>query len=364
MLIISRLPRFTLSIVAGALAASLLAGCGAEQNADAAQAPVLRPVPVRVTEVSLAQATEPLRFAGVVRARQRAGLTFQVGGVLKERSVELGQRVEAGQVLARLYNPELLPARDAARAKLAELQAQTAQAERDLQRAEQLFERGVVSTQQREQQRSRLEALQAGVASARASLRQTEQLQGETELRAPFAGSIEALSVEPGEFVSPGQPVMRLAASDGHEVEVRVPARLLVGLETGQSVPVWNSLSGEQGAGRVIEIGLGSSTGGSLYPLVIGVEGDLARSGDGVEVGLLATRLPQTTVPVSAIMRSPNGLAVFRIEQDRARRVAVQVSALQGERAVLQGDALTTGDKVVYAGLTRLAEGDAVELLP
>lgn len=364
MSLVSHLPRFTLYLAVGVLAMTTLAGCGADQNADAAEMQSTRAVPVRVAEVSQSLASDPLRFAGVVRARQRAGLTFQVGGVLKERTVELGQRVEAGQVLARLYNPELLPARDAAKARLAELQAQTAQAERDLRRAEQLFERGVVSIQEREQQRARLEALQAGAASARASLRQTEQLQSETELRAPFAGSIEAVGVEPGEFVAPGQTVLRLAAANGHEIEVRVPAHLLAGLEIGQAVPVWNSLSGEQGVGRVAEIGLGSSAGGSLYPLIISIEGDLARSGDGVEVGLLATRLAQTSVPVSAVMRSPGGLAVFRIEDNRARRVAVEVSALQGERAVLKGSALVPGDKVVYAGLTRLAEGDAVELLP
>ncbi|SDS45319.1 RND family efflux transporter, MFP subunit [Halopseudomonas xinjiangensis] len=364
MLIPSCVPRFTLLIAFATFGVATLAGCGGDSNADAAEMTPVGAVPVRVAEVSRAEIGEPLRFAGVVRARQRAGLTFQVGGVLKERPVQLGQRVEAGQLLATLYNPELLPARDAAKARLAELQAQTAQAERDLQRSEQLFERGVVSTQQREQQRSRLEALQAGMASARASLRQTQQLQRETELRAPFAGSIEALEVEPGEFVSPGQMVMRLAAFDRHEVEVSVPARLLAGLETGQTLPVWNSLTGAESAGRIIDIGLGSSAGGSLYPLVVGLDGDVARSGDGVEVGLKASRLAQTSVPVSAIMRSPTGLAVFRVEQDRARRIAVEVSSLQGERAVLRGEALQVGDRVVYAGLTRLAEGDAVELLP
>ncbi len=363
MLILSRFARFILPVAFAASGLATLAGCGGETTADAAELTPVRAVPVRVAEVSRTEVGEPLRFAGVVRARQRAGLTFQVGGVLKERPVQLGQRVEAGQVLAKLYNPELLPARDAAKARLAELQAQTAQAERDLQRSEQLFERGVISAQQREQQRSRLEALQAGVASAQASLRQTQQLQRETELRAPFAGSIEALEVEPGEFVAPGQPVLRLAASDGHEVEVRVPARLLAGLETGQILPVRNSLTGAEKAGRVIDIGLGSSEGGSLYPLVVGLDGDLARSGDGVEVGLQASWLAESSVPVSAIMRSPTGLAVFRIEQDRAQRVAVEVSALQGERAVLRGDALQEGDQVVYAGLTRLADGDAVELL-
>lgn len=358
-----RTSRFLAVALLGATGVSMLSGCGSDSNATAADSAV-RVVAVRAAAVEHNGQVEPLRFAGVVRARQRAALTFQVGGVLQERSVELGQQVKAGDLLARLYNPELIPARDAAKGRLAELKAQTAQAERDLERAEQLFERGVVSVQEREQRKASLDALRAGVASAEAVLRQTEQMSGESALRAPFAGSIEAIEVEPGEFVAPGQPVMRLAASGGQEVEVRVPAQLLDGLEVGASVPVWHSLSGREAKGRIAEIGLGSSIGGALYPLVVSLDDTTARSGDGVEVGLSRPGRDELTVPVSSVMRSATGQSVFRVEGDEVRRIPVEIESLQGERAVLNGGQLEEGDRVVYAGITRLAEGDRVELLP
>lgn len=359
----ARIARFNTVALLVALSATILSGCGSEGSATAA-ASAVRTISVRAAMVEHGGQVEPLRFAGVVRARQRAALTFQVGGVLQERTVELGQQVEAGQLLARLYNPELIPARDAAKGRLAELKAQTAQAQRDLERAEQLFERGVVSVQEREQRKASLDALRAGVASAEALLRQSEQMSGESALRAPFAGSIEAVEVEPGEFVAPGQPVMRLAAAGGQEVEVRVPAQLLDGLEVGASVPVWHSLSGSESAGRIAEIGLGSSVGGALYPLVVSLDETAARSGDGVEVGLVRPGRDELTVPVSSVMRSATGLSVFRVEGDEVRRVPVEIASLQGERAVLNGSQLTVGDRVVYAGITRLADGDRVELLP
>lgn len=339
-----------------------LAGCRNDVSVTASER--ARPVSVRAAEVLRPVETEPLHFAGVVRARQRASLTFQVGGVLSERGVDLGQPVEAGQVLATLYNPELVPARNAAHARVRELEAQAAQARRDLQRTEQLFDRGVLSAHESEQQRARLEALLAAVSSARAAASQTEQLQHESSLRAPFSGRVEAVLVEPGEFVSPGQPVLRLAAADGLEVEVRVPAPMLRELQAGQVLPVRNGMSGLKLKGRVLEIGRSASQGSALYPLIVSLTHEDLQTGDAVEVGLQRPGRDALAVPLSAIMRSAEGLAVFRVHDSQVRRVPVEVESVRGELAMLSSGNLVAGDRVVYAGLTRLADNDRVELLP
>ncbi|QIB52556.1 efflux RND transporter periplasmic adaptor subunit [Pseudomonas sp. OIL-1] len=355
------LPRLIRILLPG-LAVLSLSGCGNDGGVAAAEQS--SPVPVRVAEVVKPQATEPLHFAGAVRARQRASLTFQVGGVLSERTAELGQAVEAGQVLASLYNPELEPARDAALARIRELEAQASQARRDLQRTEQLYEKGVVSANEREQQRARLEALRAGVSNAKAAAARTERLQEESQLRAPFAGQIEAVLVEPGEFVAPGQPTFRLAAAGGMEVEVRVPASLLREMQVGQTLPVRNALTGAQLAGHVVEIGRSASGASALYPLVISLDHADLQSGDAVEVGLQRPGGEALAVPLAAIMRSADGLAVFRVNDGQVRRVPVEVESVRGELAMLGSDTLAAGDQVVYAGLTRLADNDRVELLP
>ncbi|MFT6429323.1 MAG: RND family efflux transporter MFP subunit [Halopseudomonas sp.] len=354
-------------ILSFALIGLLLAGVSGCSNEDDAQVVIASDlsVAVRATPVTAGIDALPLRFAGVVRARQRAQLTFQVGGVLRNRAVDIGQSVTAGQILATLYNPELEPTRNAARARLEELATQADQAEREAQRADQLFERGVISAQQLEQQTSRVDALNAGVGSARATLKQTEQLSAESQLRAPFSGRIETLLVEPGEFVAPGQVVMRLASNDGLEVEVSVPAHLMGELVVGQAVPVWSSLTGRQEMGRLLELGQGASQAGVLYPMVISLESSDFRTGDAVEVGVERNMGNALRVPLAAVMRSAAGLAVFQVtEEGNVRRVAITVYAMQGEQAILGEGTLKQGDQVVYAGLTRLADGDAVELLP
>lgn len=162
-------------------------------------------VSVRVSDVTGGQAQEmTLRFSGIVRSTQRATLTFQVSGTLKERAVELGQTVAAGDVLARVYNPALEPARDSARARLDELITRYEQSKREWERSSRLRERGVVSEQSLEQIAASRDSLKASVATAEALLAEATQMLEVSTLRAPFGGRVEALLVERDEFVAAG----------------------------------------------------------------------------------------------------------------------------------------------------------------
>ncbi|HBF93363.1 MAG TPA: efflux RND transporter periplasmic adaptor subunit, partial [Marinobacter adhaerens] len=135
--------RIPVAIVSLAVFSLFLSGCKAS---DVAPESGQQKVSVRVSEVSGGESQDmPLRFSGIVRATQRATLTFQVSGTLKEQAVELGQKVQAGDLLARVYNPGLEPARDSARARLEELRTQYQQAQREWERSSRLHERGVVS---------------------------------------------------------------------------------------------------------------------------------------------------------------------------------------------------------------------------
>lgn len=354
-----------------ALGSALLA-CGQypDDNDDTQLRPDESPIPVRVASVSQHNSDDSLRFAGISRAQQRATLTFQVGGVIESRAATIGQQVSAGDILAQLYNPQLEPSRDAARSRLEQLQADSAQARRDLTRIEQLYERGVSPLSDLEQQRARVQSLLAAVNNADATLQQSRGLLAENTMRAPFPGVIEAVLLEPGEFAQAGQPVIQLAASNGMEIEVRVPAHLLRDLRVGQTLPVWSSLSGTLTGGQVLEVGSSGSGTNTLFPLIVALAGDAVGAGDAFEVGIPRRTEPSLVIPVNAVMRSADGLTVFRFNPDNnsetgsISRVPVQISELLGDQAILEGNALSRGDAVVYAGLTRLADGDRVRVLP
>ncbi|GAA0843802.1 efflux RND transporter periplasmic adaptor subunit [Marinobacter szutsaonensis] len=357
-----KIHRLGAAMVPVALFSLLLAGCKAgDVSPDAKPAAVS----VRVAQVSGGLEEElPLRFSGIVQAAQRATLTFQVSGTLRERSVELGESVKAGDVLARVYNPALEPATDSARARLEELVTQYQQAVREWERSSRLHERGVVSEQALEQLAARRDSLKASVATAEASLAEAMRLLEESTLKAPFGGRIEALLVEKDEFVAAGQPVMRLSSPNGREVEVRVPAYLLDHVSLGQTLPVWavHDRSLPAVTGSVVEIAQGSAIRGELHPVLVSLPEASLEPGQPVEVGITPTSLPAMTVPLLSVLRDPGGTTVFRVRDDRADRIPVQVQRIVGEQVAVRSDALKPGDQVVYAGMTRLADGDTVEI--
>lgn len=328
----------------------------------------MRAVPVRVAKVQIRPDEELLRFAGVSRVRQRADLTFQVSGVIQNRNVDIGQQVDAGQSLMTLYSPSLQPAFDAARHRLAQLQSDRLQAVKELERLQILYDRGVIPLQELEQQDTRLNSLNSAVSNAEATLQQTRSLLQEAELLAPFSATVEALLLEPGEFVQAGQPVIRIAASAQLETEIRIPAHLTEGLSVGQLLPVSHSLSGELDEGgltaSVVEIGRSSTGQNALYPVVLALPDNSVRTGEALEISIPRRNEPALVIPMSAVMRSADGLTVFVSNNNSAERVEIEIEQLQGEFAVIRPGTLTEGMQVVYAGVTRLADGDQIEVLP
>jgi membrane fusion protein, multidrug efflux system len=351
-------------LIASFIAATLIlvAGCRSTetQTAQGSQA-----IAVRTADVTGGQ-TEgiPLRFSGIVQAAQRATLTFQVSGNLVEQPVELGQKVIAGDLLARVYNPGLEPARDSAAARLEELRTQFQQAQREWERSRSLYERGVVSEQTLEQLASRRDSLRASMATAKASLSEATRLLEESELRAPFAGRVEALLVEQDEFVAAGQPVLRLSSPMGQEVEVRVPAYILDHVRVTDELPVWSVQDRSQASvtGSVVEIAQAGSIRGELHPILVSLPANTLEPGQPVEVGITPTTVTATTVPILAVMKSNGGASVFRVADGIALRVPVTVQRIVGERVVVDSSELTAGDRVIYAGMTKVTDGDAVEV--
>lgn len=351
-----------------AMAITLLTVSGCKFN-EPEQAPAETVVTVRTAPVAEGESiAEPLRFAGIVQARQRATLTFQMSGTLRERAVELGEHVGKGQVLAQLYNPRLAPAKASAEARLQELSTQLEQAQREVERSRQLREKGVVSEQALEQITARRDGLMSSVATARAALFEATQMESESILRAPFAGRVVALLVEKDEFVAAGQPVLKLSSPEGREVEIRVPAYLLSQVAVGDEVPVWSVQDRRQApaAGQVSEVAQAGAERGQLHQVLVALPDAAFTPGVGepVEVGVTPRIQGQISVPILSVIRSSTGTSVFRISGDTARRVPVSVHRIIGEQVVVSSDILVAGEQVVYAGLTRLADGDRVEILP
>ncbi|BCX81657.1 membrane fusion protein, multidrug efflux system [Methylomarinovum caldicuralii] len=179
-----------------------------------------------------------LRWPGTVSADTVAHIAPKIPGRILEIGVDIGSRVEQGQLLARLEDSEIRARLKAAQAALAAAQAQAQRAAADARRIRNLFR------QQAATQRD-LDAAVAAERTAKAQVEQArQQIQAirsqlkETRLYAPFAGSVIERLADPGDMGMPGQPILVLQNPHRLEVYTHVPESCAVYLRPGTGVRI------------------------------------------------------------------------------------------------------------------------------
>jgi RND family efflux transporter MFP subunit len=350
------------AILSGALALSWAAPPSAGSGKEVAAPPLRR---VRVDTAVPATAASTLRFPGVVRSERRAALSFSEGGRLVARPVEVGDRIEAGEVVARRETEELIHAADAASAAYTEADTRAGQSLRDLARVRRLVEAKAATPEELEQAEAMAGVRAAAVERAETAVHEARRRLAEACLTAPWSGTVTAVLAEPGEYVAAGAPVVEIAGEGAVEVEVRVPESLLDHLADGDGAVVFLPFADRTVNGRLKSVGRAASGAGSLFPIVVALPSDPALvPGATVEVEVQRRPRSRLTVPLVAVL-DPGGARpyLFSVRDSRAEPVAVEVIGLDGDRVAVRGD-LAAGTPVVVAGHIGLIAGDRVEVVP
>src|SRR5262249_28197296 len=152
---------------------------------------------------------------------------FRLSGRMIERPVNVGDRVRARQVIARLDPQNEQNALRSARANLAAAQAQLTNARSSLSRREPLAARGAVSQAELDQVREAFQTAKSGVDAADAQLKFAEDQVSFTELKADAAGVVTAVGAEPGEVVQAGRMIVGVARQGGRDAVFDVPAQVV-----------------------------------------------------------------------------------------------------------------------------------------
>ncbi|HKU99171.1 MAG TPA: efflux RND transporter periplasmic adaptor subunit, partial [Vineibacter sp.] len=214
-------------VLAGGAAGAVMWRSAPAAKAPTAAATPETPRPARVQEVSLQSTVQRMTLAGVVAPRIETNLGFRVTGKIIAREVDVGARVAAGQVLARLDPNDLKLARDNAAAALVAAEAEEARARADLERYAGLRGSTAYVAQTYDQRLSTANAAKARLDQARAQLATAENNLGYADLVADAPGVITGLTMEVGQVVSSGQQVARLARTEELEILVNVPEQRL-----------------------------------------------------------------------------------------------------------------------------------------
>ncbi|MFP4273453.1 MAG: efflux RND transporter periplasmic adaptor subunit [Paracoccaceae bacterium] len=250
---------------------------GEESAAPDTQRDESRPVAVAVRDSSAEEVREVFRAEGQAEPERDTRVRAETTGEVAELSVRRGAEVEAGQTIARIA-----PAQR--QAELERAREEEARARRDYDNARTLLDRGVATADRVAQTRASLAAAEAQVAAAEESL-------ADTTIRAPFAGRLEELTIEPGEFVQAGSAVARVVDLTPLTVEVQVPQTQLAALEEGQEAEV-RFITGETRQGRVTFVGRAADASTRTFAAEI----EVANEDGAIPAGISAeVRIPTGT---------------------------------------------------------------------
>lgn len=354
-MIAARLP--CLVLIAGGLAAC----------SEPPAAPAAEPRPVRVVAVEPRAGGEVVSLTGTIQAETEVNLGFRIDGRMVERLVNVGDRVTAGQVVARLDPTNEQNALRAARASLAAAQAQLTEAQANYGRARELLRTGFGTRQRYDQAAQQLQTARSAADSAQAQVNISENRLGYTELVADAAGIVTARGAEPGEVVAPGRMIIRLAREGGLDgvfdvppaVKDRAPPNVLVTVALTLDPSV-------RATGRVREVSPSADPVTGTFRVWIGLD----NPPPGLRLGSTVTGSMEVesgagyAVPASALTRQGGSPAVWVVDP-QARTVAlrpVEVLRHDPARAVI-GSGLAAGDVIVTAGVQALRPGQQVRLL-
>jgi RND family efflux transporter MFP subunit len=326
-----------------------------------------RPDALKRVQVSRAEESvfhREVRFPGITRAAQRAVLSFGVPGRIAIGAVDLGQTVNTGDLISRLDDAQFRNAVKSAEAQLAEITSRADQADRDRQRMTHLVGEKAGTAEELEKVTASHKALQAGVSAARAQLSEARRQLCETVLKAPFSGTITAVLAEPGEWASPGRPVVEISGTGDLELVVQVPETVFTKIRKDQTVQIeFPFAHRSRVSGHIVSVSEAASGAGRLFPVLIRLPSQSGLSA-GLTVELIITIAieKQISVPFKAIVNpGASRPALFRLVEGRAERVAVELGQITDDRVAIKG-AVNVGDWVVVAGHTSLTHGAAVEV--
>ena len=342
--------------------ALLLAGCQRETEASA---PEIRPV--RTVTVAKRDIGETVSYTGRIEAEIETRLSFRISGRMIERSVNVGDRVEPGQVVAKLDSQNELNALRSAQAAVTAAQAQFTETQNNYERQKILLARDVASRVQYERAEQTMHTAEAQLDSAQAQLNVARDQVGDTELKADAGGIVIATAAESGEVVQAGQLIIRAAPKGGRDAVFDVPGQVLRSAPREPVIDV--ALTDDPSVttvGRVREVAPQADPVTRTFKVKVGLTDppSAMRLGATVTGRMQINSAPTIEIPASALTEFDRRPALWVVDPST---LAVSLRNVDVERhnpaTVAISKGLETGEIVVTAGAQALHPGQKVRLL-
>lgn len=329
----------------------------------AAQQPL--PLPVEVVAARALPVERTLESTGEVVARDAVDLAFQTGGRVLDVAVDEGERVEVGQILARVEPVQQEQTLRAAKAGLATAEADSRQAADDLARQDALLTDGITTRAARDAAEATARATAALVEQAQSDVDSAEKSLADTMLTAPFAGLVIARNVEPGQVVAAAQTVLELATDSGFDAVFDIPESALAREDSGPPPVTLSLIDGDPAplTGHVTKVSPQIDAASGTVEVTVAIDAAPAGLTDGASIrgSVAIMEDPRITLPNWALTGEGEGMAVWLVDP------ATQTVSLRPVRvlrhvtgAVILADGLAEGDMVVARGAHLMYPGRLV----
>jgi len=326
------------------------------------------PVPVRpvaLVQVATGGAAGASVFAGEVKPRHEADLGFRISGKVISRSVDVGARVRRGEALARIDPTDVGLQAEAAKAAATAARTELAFAKAEYDRYQGLFAQKFVSASALDAKKNALETNRAKLEQAEAQLAVSRNQAAYATLVADRDGVVTSISVEPGQVVAAGQPVLKLAGEEEREVAIAVPENRLAELTASPSLAValW-AQPGKLYRAKIREIAPAVDAATRTFAVRVSLLDADASLAWGMTANVVVpsqTAANVALLPLASIYRDNDRPAVW-VYDPQSQQVALRLVAVAQYRedGVLVSDGVRNGEWVVAAGVHKLADGQKV----
>jgi RND family efflux transporter MFP subunit len=325
----------------------LLAGCHQAHQGHTAAEPELPSVQVCTQTVEAKPLVSVEEVVGTVRARLRATIEAKTTGRITDMPVVLGQKVKAGDLLARLHAPEI-------KARLEQAEATLQQAERDSKRLSSLLNQNAVARADFEAADTRYRVATGAVAEARA-------LMGYVEIFAPFDGVVTRKWLDIGDQAAPGKPLVDIEDPSQLQLEADIPEAVASRINQDARMTIRVGQSTGDLSGTIVEIAPIADPISRTFRVKLDVQASPGlMSGQFARLLVPAGEYTSMHVPASAVVQRGQMEILFVVENRHARLHLVKTGRrLNDETEILSG--LDSGDLVVVDNLQQLVDGQPLQ---
>ena len=324
---------------------------------------------VKIQEInSMQDENFNIDFPAQISPSQKTVLAFKYAGKIKSINFESGDFVKKGQVIAIIDDTDYKVNLDAFSKKYEAAKAVAQNAEQQFARAETLYKGDALAKKDYDNALMQRNVAISTFKEASAGLQNARNTLNDTKIVAPYDGYIDKKVVDVGTVVPEGAPVVSFISNEITDISVNASVRDIEYIKNAENISFKDSTSDKIYVLKIKSVAQNPDSINLTYPVVFTFselnENDKFLSGQTgtVTIAVKNKGKEEILIPINAVFED-KGSNVYLFKDGKAIKTPIELGELRETDKISVVKGLKTGDKVIVAGVSKLADGDKVKLL-